>query len=107
MYGTVNELKNSLTDIYERQVQAIQNDPGDWVCINFARFKPSILINIGPKRGWWGVADVLDAGQPHKWKNFGDRTFNNFGFKSLLKMVLKYMEKTPKDWDDFLGTGIS
>jgi hypothetical protein len=106
MYGTVNELKNSLTDIYDRQVQAVENDGDDMLCINFHRFKPQILINIGPLRGWWGVGDTEDAGKPYKRRNFGDRTWNCMGFKSLIARGLDLMEKPPKDWIEVLGSGI-
>jgi hypothetical protein len=106
MYGKPIELKTSLTDIKERQFEIIENEMQDRLCVNFFRFKPEILINIGPLRGWWGVGDTEDAGKPYKWRNFGDRTWQWFGFEPLIKKGLVLMDKPPKDWVDVLGTGI-
>jgi hypothetical protein len=103
MYGKPTELKTSLTDIIERQFEIIENDLNDRLCVNFSRFKPEILINIGPIKGWWGATDYEDAGKPHKWRNFGDRTWQFFGFQPLIERGLALMETPPKDWVKVFG----
>ena len=105
MYGKVAELRTSLTYINDR-IQGIGIDPHEDLCINFRRFKPQILINIGPLKGWWRAQGWRDAGKPYKWKNFGDRLHSGCKFANLVN-GLHFMEKPPKDWDDVFGyTGV-
>lgn len=79
MCGTTSELQVSLLNFYRAGLLAVEAKfDGDPLLVNFVRGRHGFgetktMINIGPKRGWWGCTGSLENWKPPHWKNLRKR----------------------------------